>query len=386
MVTKRKYIGYGITNNKGIATLDYDANGDSISPSGFLGNGRGLINLEAEMHDDNSVVTEPYNVWDTLVYDEGLEAEGHHNDVWSGYQSGATLTRTPTHSVLKETGSGNVIARLTIDGIAYDFSEEYGIEFDLKQVDGAYNGQIIDLRNRLDGTQPSFVTFSHLGVYDRDWHHIRITSLSTGITVQADNNNPYTATRYPHHIFGLWTGSDMTELHFKNFKVYISDTLNVEDIQWFDLALDNTKELSWFIDTTNTSVSYNGNGRTVTKTENTSTWRYFYYNTNALSSVLVGNRYSIPTGNVIEFEITAITGSVVFDVMDNLSNHMDNKGATAIGKYKIVLDGTDCKMYKDDATTPYATGTMNGSNVRFGFVFNAYNESITYKDFKIYPI
>ena len=166
----------------------------------------------------------------------------------------------------------------------------------------------------------------------------------------------------------------------------VSETYNVWDTKWYDLATDNTKESSWYIDTTNTSVSYDGDGRTVTKTENNSTWRYFYYNTNALSSVLVGNKYSIPTGNVIEFEITAITGSVVFDVMDNLSNHMDNKGATAIGKYKVVLDGTDCKMYKDDATTPYATGTMSGSNVRFGFVFNAYNESITYKDFKVYSI
>lgn len=60
MVTKRKYIGYGITNNKGIATLDYDANGDSITPSGYLGHGNGVINLETEMHDDSSILVERY--------------------------------------------------------------------------------------------------------------------------------------------------------------------------------------------------------------------------------------------------------------------------------------------------------------------------------------
>ncbi|WP_296789893.1 hypothetical protein [uncultured Methanobrevibacter sp.] len=156
------------------------------------------------------------------------------------------------------------------------------------------------------------------------------------------------------------------------------------NLLWYDLAEDNTKESSWYIDITNTSVSYDRNGRTVTKIDNSTTWRYFYYNSNAISTTTVGTKYTIPTGNVIEFEITAITGSVVFDVLDNLNNHLDNQGATQTGHYKIVLDGTDCKMYKDNATTPYATKTMNGTNVRFGFIFNAYNESITYKNFLIY--
>lgn len=166
----------------------------------------------------------------------------------------------------------------------------------------------------------------------------------------------------------------------------VSETLSVWDTKWFDLALDNTKESSWFIDTTNTSVSYDGDGRTVTKTDDTSTWRYLFYDDSTLSSTKVGGRYSIPIPNKIEFDVTAITGTVVIDIMDNLNNHLDSYSISATGHYTIELDGTDVNVYKDNGTTPVATKTMNGSNIRFGFVFNVYNESITYKDFKVYSI
>ena len=152
------------------------------------------------------------------------------------------------------------------------------------------------------------------------------------------------------------------------------------------MATDNTKESSWQIDTTNTSVYYENTGRTVTKIDNNTTWRYFYYNSNALSSTQISGRYTIPTGNIIEFEVTSVTGSIVIDVLDNLNNHYDGAILTATGIYKVVLDGTDIKIHKDNRTTPITTKTMNGSNVRFGFVMNAYNESITYKDFIIYSI
>ena len=166
----------------------------------------------------------------------------------------------------------------------------------------------------------------------------------------------------------------------------VSGTLSVWDTKWFDLASDNTKESSWYIDTTNTSVSYDGDGRTVTKIDSASSWRYFQYNDPTLSSTKVGNRYSIPIPNKIEFEVTAITGTVVIDILDNLNNHLDSYAISATGHYTIELDGTDVKIYKDNGTTPVATKTMNGANIRFGFVFNAYNESITYKDFKVYSI
>ena len=66
-----RYIGHGITNEHGIATLDYDANGDAISGSGYTGIGAGEIDFKAKLHDDSSVVSEPYEVMDYIVYDTG---------------------------------------------------------------------------------------------------------------------------------------------------------------------------------------------------------------------------------------------------------------------------------------------------------------------------
>ena len=175
-------------------------------------------------------------------------------------------------------------------------------------------------------------------------------------------------------------------VYFWYFRILQSETYEVWDTKFYDIATDNTKESSWYIDTTNTSVSYDGDGRTVTKTDNSQSWRYIFYDSNAITSTKVGNRYAIPIPNIIEFEITAITGSIIFEIRDDNNNSMINQGAIATGHYKIVLDGTDCKMYKDNATTPFASATMNGNNIRFGFMFDNYNESITYKNFKVYPI
>lgn len=133
-------------------------------------------------------------------------------------------------------------------------------------------------------------------------------------------------------------------------------------------------------------ISYSENGRTVTKSVTGTDWYYWHYNDSTLSSIKVGNRYSIPIPNKIEFEVTNVTGSIVIDILDNSNNHLDNYAITSTGLYTVELDGTDVKIYKDNETTPVATKTMNGTNIRFGFVLNTPNESITYKNFKVYSL
>ena len=64
-----RLIGYGYTNSSGIATLDYDANGTAISPSGYTGTGGGEIDIKAKLHDDNTVQSEPYTVDDCSYLD-----------------------------------------------------------------------------------------------------------------------------------------------------------------------------------------------------------------------------------------------------------------------------------------------------------------------------
>ena len=63
-----RYLGYGITNEQGIATLDHDANGDPITHS-YTGTGAGEIDIVASLDDtskisDSSIQSETYGVLD----------------------------------------------------------------------------------------------------------------------------------------------------------------------------------------------------------------------------------------------------------------------------------------------------------------------------------
>ena len=78
-----KYIGYGYTNNKGIAKLEYDETGTQLTNTGVQGYGRGKIDLKAKMHKDSATQSEPFVVDDTYNYDDGTI--NSHHDIWSDY-------------------------------------------------------------------------------------------------------------------------------------------------------------------------------------------------------------------------------------------------------------------------------------------------------------
>lgn len=75
MTIKKKLIGYGYTDNNGVATLDYDENGTEISTlaptgnSGYIGKGVGSVQLEAGLHGSEAVVSDPCTIFDCPVYD-----------------------------------------------------------------------------------------------------------------------------------------------------------------------------------------------------------------------------------------------------------------------------------------------------------------------------
>ena len=164
-----------------------------------------------------------------------------------------------------------------------------------------------------------------------------------------------------------------------------SEIYEVYDCAWYYQGTDNTKASSWFNSNSYLQVSYSENGTKVTKTEANTEWRYYFYNDSTLSTVLVGNRYSIPVRNAIEFTVTEITGTIILDVFDNNNNHPIPQ-ISETGVYKIVLDGSVMRLFKDGVERTVNPNTLNGTNVRFGFSLNAQNESITFKDMKIYPI
>ena len=98
-----RYLGYGITNEQGIATLDHDANGNPIDHS-YTGTGAGEIDIVASLDDnthisDSSLQSEIFVVSDTIWYFDGVNNTGE----WSGANTVATATEngvrvTSTHN------------------------------------------------------------------------------------------------------------------------------------------------------------------------------------------------------------------------------------------------------------------------------------------------
>jgi len=79
-----RYLGYGITNEQGVATLDHDANGDPITHS-YTGTGAGEIDIIASLDDsshisDSSLQSVTYDVLDCMFYDNGID--GSLNSEW----------------------------------------------------------------------------------------------------------------------------------------------------------------------------------------------------------------------------------------------------------------------------------------------------------------
>lgn len=92
---------------------------------------------------------------------------------------------------------------------------------DIKIVDGDYINSIFDVRKQSDSSQLNNVTGTDLGISDRDWHHVKVSITETTIALVCDGvEKPSKAHTVGEYRFGLWTGGDITELQFKNFKVY----------------------------------------------------------------------------------------------------------------------------------------------------------------------
>ena len=107
----KKLIGYGYTNSSGVATMSKNASGGNVS--GYTGTGAGLMNFRAEMHDDSTVVSNTYPVWDTLFYDDARD--GHQNSNWTSSGS-PTVTANENGTLISNTASSIYTASATLTG------------------------------------------------------------------------------------------------------------------------------------------------------------------------------------------------------------------------------------------------------------------------------
>jgi len=85
----------------------------------------------------------------------------------------------------------------------------------------------------------------------------------------------------------------------------------------------------------------------------------------------------------VEFDVTAITGTVRFQIYSNSTSNGSNWDFSQTGHYKITYDGTTVKKYYNNTLFDSVSATIG--TARVGFIVEQ-NESVTFKNFMIYPI
>ena len=194
-----KYLGYGETDESGVAHLEYDADGEPLDPVGYTGVGAGEIDFIASLDNpmtSGSIVSGTLPVFDCYKYDNATLSD--HNDIWLIDANRERVTRYEEYTLLEEVASSN--AQVYFSSIPQG---DYKIEFDIYQLDGNNYNTIFQVLDT-NWTQTGFGNISQYGGTLNNWTHI-----SYDATVTTDNSK-----------FRIMTGAECTKLQFKNFKMY----------------------------------------------------------------------------------------------------------------------------------------------------------------------
>ena len=95
-----KYLGYGVTNENGVAKLEYNSEGQKRDHS-YTGVGAGEVDVLASLDNpvsQGSIVSGTYPVWDTIRYDDGT------GTVWSP-NANASVTMEDDGALFEKTAN-----------------------------------------------------------------------------------------------------------------------------------------------------------------------------------------------------------------------------------------------------------------------------------------
>lgn len=211
-----RYLGYGITNDNGIAKLEFDENGDPITHS-YTGTGAGEIDIVASLDDsthisDSSMQSETFVINDCVFRDGGVIGDSNYTQFY-GYAnfnpqviSDGTLLTQSVASIY------NYYANTDSTSDLYDFTAPFCLEFDVVDFTGTVGTQIAE-----SGQGGAIRTFAQLGITDAC--HLKITVNGNQILYQVDDGTPitqnYTTTKARVSII-INNGT----LTYKNFMIY----------------------------------------------------------------------------------------------------------------------------------------------------------------------
>lgn len=208
------YIGYGTTNSNGIAKLDHDANGNTLTHS-YTGTGAGKIDIIASLDStitENSITSNTYELLDCITQDPGTQ----QNNKWT-IPDTITKTVTPTGTKFSAEASTATTKRAKIGTITTD--AEILITVKTNNVSSIRIG-LIDSSNSL----------TYRPVTDTEWttYKIRIEDGTftlyklvddtwTGVSWGSNNADP---TKTLNFLVYLYNRDDTAELTFKDLLIY----------------------------------------------------------------------------------------------------------------------------------------------------------------------
>lgn len=215
-----KYLGYGITNNEGVACLDHDPNGNPKLHS-YTGTGAGEIDIVASLDNpivEGSLVSETYGLIDATYYNNGSSVNG------LTIQNGVSCTSDGEYINISTSTSGEKYVRLPVNVAGadnFELSWKFKVTDSIGQTvtflllnEDTYtpfndtfftlNKSPSELYSRLDGRTPFRIPVSQ-----HDDSIIRIQRLNGEWNIYLDdtliNNTPYT-----------WTGSKSMGIYTNN--------------------------------------------------------------------------------------------------------------------------------------------------------------------------
>lgn len=136
-----KYLGWGITNENGVAKLDHDAQGQEIEHS-YTGTGAGEIDVLASLDNpivDGSIVSETYGGLDCIWYDSLTETPLKNN--W--YATNLNLNTDSDGTLITNNSSNNLYFKPYPSGADLMLDTPFIVEFTVKSVSGSIQPQIV---------------------------------------------------------------------------------------------------------------------------------------------------------------------------------------------------------------------------------------------------
>ena len=201
----RRLIGTGVTNSQGVAIMNKDPSGNTIT--GYTGEGRGKLQIIAV---SGNIQSEIYELYDVLFKDIGTSTD------YTDWRTSSTvdIARNTEYTTVSPKDS-TVFSNRAVDLV----SGANCIEFDVN-----INVSTIFLSLRRDSTTVTNLSNEYLGIATEldQWHHIRIEWNETQYRAIVDGNiKEYrTLSNTPNRFQFSINANTGLEIKYKNFIMY----------------------------------------------------------------------------------------------------------------------------------------------------------------------